>query len=305
MLREGSGDQTAKVEVFARGTVDIDGKSDKVDGKDTLTLGKLGTVRFIELQVRTVIAIPLIFLASILLAVWQSPSRPLPLKIKYYWSIVLTFAFTFTMIIYILIGLYQINLVGSPGEILTLGFLHFNYGTYVKDVNPEWLVSLTSEATNLQANGGIPSVVPRGFGAPLWVLLMSVIGAASFTIVIIVRQIGEPVEFNPGSNVPADVKEPRAKVRERVEQMVVHQVYILIAPLGAIIVYQTLVLAEAASQHITVATLALASGLAVNVVLDKSRKSVENLLRGIGERSPEDEQRKRDETGRGGGQSGS
>ena len=90
----------------------------------------------------------------------------------------------------------------------------------------------------------------RGFGAPLWVLLLAVLGVGLRTMSIIVNEISHEPDFH----------DPQA-VRARIELMVRHQFFMLFAPLGAIFVYQFLVMAESASQPSTVALVSLGAGL--------------------------------------------
>lgn len=109
--------------------------------------------------------------------------------------------------------------------------------------------------------------VETGFGAPLWVLLVAVIGSALFTISIVLMGIKEaPLQLSPG------------EIRMRIQSVVLHQFYIIFAPLGAIFVYQLLVIAGAASQAFSVAIVALAAGIALNMMLERAKTSVEGLI---------------------------
>ena len=70
------------------------------------------------------------------------------------------------------------NTSGRPGEILSLGFASIYHGRYVEGDEHEWLLSLTSPLFEAAAaEGDDPDRVSRGFGAPLWVILVSVLGA--------------------------------------------------------------------------------------------------------------------------------
>ena len=106
-----------------------------------------------------------------------------------------------------------------------------------------------------------------GLGAPLWVLLLSVLGSGIFTVSLVV------------SHISADLKlEDPTKVRDLVQEIVKHQFYVLFSPLGAVIVYQLLVVAGAASQAVTVGIAAIAAGIALNTILNKAIKAVTGLL---------------------------
>ena len=54
------------------------------------------------------------------------------------------------------------------------------------------------------------------------------------------------------------------------EDIVLHQFYLLFSPLGAIFVYQLLVIADTAGQAVTVAIAALGAGSTLNILLDKA-----------------------------------
>ena len=109
--------------------------------------------------------------------------------------------------------------------------------------------------------------VAQGFGAPLWLLLLAVVGSALFTIKLVVESLKTPVIFE------------QQQVRERLAEIIRHQFYILFAPLGAIFVYQLLVVAGGASQPITVGLAALASGIALNNVLEGAWKRAESATK--------------------------
>lgn len=236
-------------------------------GQQHVKLSSIGQIRWIELPYSTLLSITLIFVTSIVIAIVQLPAGTFRLRLKYFGSVFLAFLFTFTMIGYISIGLQSVNASSSPGEVQALGFANIYYGSYVTDIEPEWLLSLTSPDFKIAGPGGELDSTTRGFGAPLWTLLLAVIGAGAFTIFIIVRDIRTPLDFN---NMEA--------VRGRIQQAVKHQFYILFAPIAAIIVYQVLVLAGAASQYVTVGLATLTAGVGLSTVLDKILRSLHGLF---------------------------
>jgi len=147
-------------------------------------------------------------------------------------------------------------------------------GVYVNSGEPEWLVSLTAPPKNPTSgderapdatapdettrNETAPSATPiivSGFGAPLWTLVLSIAGAALFTVALVVKEIREPP------------KEDEAKIRERIRGFVEHQLFMLFAPFGGMFVYQALVLADAANKPITGGVAALGSGVTLNLLL--------------------------------------
>jgi hypothetical protein len=125
-------------------------------------------------------------------------------------------------------------------------------------------VSLTSPSG---ISGSDPVTAAKGFGAPLWVVLLSVLGSGIITIRIIVEGIKNRVNFND-----------RTEVRSRIQVVIVHQFFIFFSPVGAIFVYQILVAIGAASNQMTVAFVALASGVSLNLVLDKARTMTGDLF---------------------------
>ena len=182
------------------------------------------------------------------------------LKVQYFGSVALGVIFTITMVGYISVGLYKISVSASPGDALSLGFATIFQGTYVANVEPEWLFSLT-------APGPISESVVTGMGAPLWVLLLSVLGSGVFTVSLMVGHINRELQL-----------EDPVKVGGLVQEIVKHQFYVFFSPLGAVFVYQFLVVAGAASQVVTVGTAAIAAGVSLNAILDKAIKYLSDLL---------------------------
>jgi hypothetical protein len=223
---------TAEVKIYAQ--------SGELSGKDTVTIGREGFNRTIPIGGLTLLALPVIFIISIIVAIVQVGTAR-SLRCQYYGSILLALLFSFTMLAYLMVGLARIDEKGSPGEIFKIGFLNIFHGSYANGGAQSWIVSLTSDAVSTDAVS--PEAIPPGLGAPLWVILMSVIGSASYTMLLLVAQIPSRIPFEDSDDI-----------RKRVHQIAVHQFYVLVAPLGAILIYQTLVVAEAASQDVAVAT---------------------------------------------------
>jgi len=225
----------------------------------------------------------------------------------YYVCMVLAVFFMFLIVGGIVYAQY--SLFSGPSkedEVLNMGVAYVFRGTYVKEVAPELLISLTappavkppttaapltftpekpakgegakdmptakSDDKETKAKVAETSAVEvvRGLGAPLWVVLIGVLGAALFTIGLIIREI---------KAAPDDNTLPK-----RVPAIIEHQFFLLFAPLGAIFLFQLLVQAGSASQHVTVAIAALASGLLVNWLLKTALTTVHRLI-GNGEGS--------------------
>ncbi len=268
-LRLGSSrrNETSDATVFAKVKVKLGEELIEERGEQPVKLSSVGQIRWIEVPFSTLLSLTLIFVTSIVIAVVQLPPGTFRLKLKYFGSVFLAFLFTFTIIGYISLGLQSVNASASPGEVQTLGFANIYYGSYVTDIEPEWVLSLTTpDLGSVDAIGEL-EMLTRGFGAPLWTLLLAVIGAGAFTIFIIVRDIKTPLDFN---NIEA--------VRGRIQQAVKHQFYILFAPIAAIIVYQVLVLAGAASQYVTVGLATLGAGVGLSTILDKILRSLHGLF---------------------------
>ena len=294
-----------------------------------------------------------IFFFSILLSLWQTNDE-VWIGAKYYATVVLSVCFTGLMIVFISITIQELGESASKDESVSLGFANVSFNRYVKETNPEWLLSLTTPSGNLReirtaatdgsqpskgttpraestnpqdtprsgasdskqasppvnsgTSGGVSDaetpqagsplvesaasdkIIPAegqaattqdkavgsfsdaplasGFGAPLWVLLLSVVGSSVFTIKMVVDNLKEPLDFDNAQ-----------MVRGRVSEVLTHQFYILFAPLGGIFIYQLLVAAGSASEPITVGLAALASGIALNAVLERAWVGVQAVVK--------------------------
>lgn len=101
----------------------------------------------------------------------------------------------------------------------------------------------------------------------MWVLFLSVIGAALFTLSVIVKEIREPANFNAQKDL-----------RQRLQKIVQQQFFILFSLLGGIFLNQTLVLADAVSEPVTVGIAALGAGASLNVILARAVSASEKWL---------------------------
>ena len=208
----------------------------------------------IRIPYNHLVFLPTIFLISIIIPFLRLSSR-----LKYNFSIILAFLFSVALIVAIARGISIVS-PSDTKEILSLGFVNVFWGSYVPEVQPQWLFSLTSASNTASLSG---------FGVPLWVLLLSVIGSSLFTLIIIVSEIKERPNFDKIKADPPDEAEVK-KFREKIENIVRHQFYMLFSPLGAIFIYQLMVAAGAVGQPITVAVAALGAGSTMNLLLDKA-----------------------------------
>jgi hypothetical protein len=264
----------------------------------------------IELSPYKLLPLPATFLISAMLPFFGEATRW-----KHVFAVILAFLFTGLMIVYLSLGLKYVNTTGKADGIIALGFASVYQGTYVKDVQAEWLFSFTSpppkpaapvtvetkpaslsqpasqtlqavpkerastappsgDASTQPAATPTPKiqtdavVVDHGFGAPLWVLLVSVLGAGVLTVGLIVGEI---------TQIPNEPDE----IRKHLQAIVQHQFFILFAPVGAIFVYQILVVGSAATSSFTVALAALGAGASLSALLTKAVTSAMALINGI------------------------
>lgn len=265
----------------------------------------------------------ILFGVGFLVCLWHTRDKVF-VRANYYAIVVLALAFTVAMIVFISTTTQELAGSQNKEEVISLGFAHVYFGTYVADEDPEWLLSMT--APNLgdedrkvgdaqiesrsppqqgegsgQAGPPAASIVPgdaeqtpdnatgrdagdqadsptgavasngvvysKGFGAPLWLILLAVVGSSVFMIRLLVDSLKTPVTFSPDL------------VRARMAEIVRYEVYILFAPLGAILVYQLLVSAGSASEPITVGLAALAAGIGLNNLLEKAWKGTESVTK--------------------------
>jgi hypothetical protein len=127
-----------------------------------------------------------------------------------------------------------------------------------------------------------------GFGVPLWVLLIAVVGAGLLTVSIIVSEIKNRPKFYLIEEAlvkkrSMDAKSAEAKelteFRSRLERIIRHQFNILFSPIGAIFVYQLLVIADAAVNSVTVALAAFGAGASLNLILDRAISYAEDAIK--------------------------
>jgi len=259
-------------------------------GETLLELGQ-NTQWLIQGAVTYVVFILAWFGASIFIA-FMSDTFP---KRVYYALLILAFGFTILMGGFLAMAQIQLGTTMTRHEAINLGIAHIFKGSYIKDHEPEQLISLTvppmrkSPASVLpvqdpNATGQAPTPkaedtgkgrpdepdVVRGFGAPLWVLLLAVVGSGLFTMSLIVNEIQNPPDFSDPD---------RSMLRGRIENIVEHQFFILFAPLGGLFLYQLLLLAGSASQHVSVGIAALGAGAMLNLLLAKAIKVVQESLK--------------------------
>ncbi len=282
---------------------------------------------FVPLPLLSLLPLAFVFAASFLLPFFFEQTMR-----KYRVGVVLAFAATLLMIVYISLGLQTVTKEGKSKEILQLGFASIYRSSYVKDVPLEWVFSFTAppakrpeapaqsppanttpapapEQTPAKGNAppqnpsgataSQPAIVQQaatpvqpaapdvdhGFGAPLWVILVSVLGASVVTVGLIVGEITKIAEIAGGDakteNSPAGNGEPAVSpkvIREHIQTLVQHQFFILFAPITAIFVYQALVVGAAASSSLMVGLAALGAGPSLSALLTKAGAAATKLF---------------------------
>lgn len=249
-----------------------------IHGEQIISMQGESSFRIVSIPVWTIIFLPAIFLVSILI-----PFTNFSHKLKYGYNMLLAFLFTVAMIITISSGLKYVNTTSNSDEIVSLGFANIFKGTYVKGQagQNEWLFSLTSlheinrQLSTAEVNDGTAddrARVVKGFGVPLWVLLLSVLGTSLITFSVIVLEIKDRPKFNvlAANNDESENNPELEKFRTKLENIVRHQFYVLFSPLGSIFIYQMLVAVDAANQPVTVAFAALGAGVSLNLILKKA-----------------------------------
>ena len=216
-----------------------------------------------------------LLLGIFLLSLWVAFVRAKQVKwkrLKHFASVLLAFLFTLSVICIISSGINYVHAKGKKGEILSLGYAFLFQHSYADACPKEWIFSFTLPKKVPDSNSSEKEVQRSGiggdhksisaFGAPLWVILLSVIGASITTVSLIVRETKETPDYENDKHA----------FWQRIQDIVQHQFLILFAPLGAIFVYQSLVAADAVNNSLTVALAALGAGPTVNYLLTRSIK---------------------------------
>lgn len=216
------------------------------------------------------------FLASILLAFIPARCGGLP-KFKFAAVAILTILFGVAVIYVFVEGSKFVYNAEQDTNIsrVSLGFVQVVKASYLPEQSPdEWIVALTAP------EDGIP-----GFGAPLWVILVSVVGAVLIAVGLIIRELKPScLRKKDGDNEKeADADKippipPEHLFQDKVQALLKQQLYILFAPIGAIFVYQSLLITGMADERITVGIAALAAGGGLGILLGKAHRLIANLL---------------------------
>lgn len=205
-----------------------------------------------------------LFLASVLIA-FASVDKGPALETKYLIEVLLAFLLPAVLLSMIAGGHKHVSDIGEEigAAEVSLGFAQMVKGSYMPQGPPEWILSLTSPTLRTgedEVGEGVSvGTVAPGFGAPLWVILVSVTGSMLFTIALVIRSLEAPI----GSLAVEEVQ-------SRVRTIVLHQFFVLFSPLGAMFVYQFMLISGTASQPVTVALAAMAAGVGVNVFLKRA-----------------------------------
>jgi hypothetical protein len=235
-----------------------------------------------------VLFIALLFFISI--AVGCMPLKTLNQAIAYYnLSLAYSFVFIVFMIMSVIIGFQTLHKLAEDNSGFTLGFAHIYQGQFTADEKPDWLLTFTTPQTQKTAADDAAQgeeneiAVNRGFGAPLWVIFLAVLGAGVFALLLIIKSIAEPpntapIDIDPKDTALEILRKRISKFKERTSEVVKHQFYLLFSPISVIVVYQLLVLSGNGGEFVTVALIALGAGVISTPLLDRGVRMASALL---------------------------
>jgi hypothetical protein len=132
-----------------------------------------------------------------------------------------------------------------------------------------------ADSAQAKTNSTDTPQLDQGFGAPLWVLLVSVLGAGVLTVSMIVEEITQISDVNK-----KPLAEQPEEIRKHLQTLVQHQFFILFAPITAIFVYQIMIAGSAAKSTFTVALAALGAGPSLSALLTKAGAAAAKALAG-------------------------
>ncbi len=284
------------IKVFARQEPAFRGLAPR-EGEATLSVVRDSTALLLsEMNISFWHLIPLACFVATLLCVSSFS------KHGYYGALWLTLALS--LAVFVGNGIRTFNTSVLHGQFRTMGFVSFFEGTYIEDAAPEWLMSLTApptadvvpsppsakspagNAAQPAANGAQPAAsdgalvdqgrnpIARGLGAPIWVVFVSVLGAALLTLVLVVQGFSNPPKLeNLGDAETTELRKRHAVILE-------HQAFVFFSPLGGILVYQLLMLGGAAKEPVTVAIVILGAGATLNGLLAKAVRLAQDWAQG-------------------------
>jgi hypothetical protein len=270
-----------EIGIYAKGG-DQGGEQLAYHGQTTLDTNGEFSRRNVNIPAWALALLPIIFFLSLWVAFVRARQAKWK-RFKHSTSILLAFLFTLSVIYAISSGLKYVHTEGRKGELLSLGYAFLFKDSYSADGPQEWIFSFTSpkKVLNADASAGGAEANDQNnisaFGAPLWVILLSVIGASISTVKLIVRETKDTLDYE---------KEEK-KFWQRIQHIVQHQFLILFAPLGAIFVYQMLVAADAINKPSTVALAALGAGPTINYLLARAINLSKNLVESNGSATEE------------------
>ncbi len=197
------------------------------------------------------------FLASVVIAF---PFREIRAG-RYLVSSILAFVFSLGMVAAIASGIWVAR--EEEGPVLLDGPVHVFRGSFVENGAPQLIASLTAPPCDPPSPPpcqSIGNLAEAGvFGAPVWVVLLAVLGSGLLTVAVIVTEVRRQPDFS-------DLR----GLRQRVGALLEHQFYILFAPFGALFVFAGLRTAHMLEEPLTVALAAFGAGLAWNVVMARA-----------------------------------
>ncbi|MFY0539177.1 hypothetical protein [Nannocystis pusilla] len=152
--------------------------------------------------------------------------------------------FAATMAVVILRGYHTLTSGDLKSELVSIGLGYIQKGRFNALTNDDWLFMFDIPAP--AKDGSIAAL-----GAPVWVIMFATLGAGIMVTRFLLDEI------------------PEAKIDNETNRLRDHFLAVAFAPLGAIFVYQVASKLDLANREL-IASSALASGLAMGHVLDRS-----------------------------------
>lgn len=246
-------------------TVYVQGKSGDVAPVRKLLIPKIDDedATFLETETTPIAGLAVLFAASMLIGFYPVRSQT-QARIHYFLCLSVAFLFTVFVILAVTFGLKAVHETESNHAGFTLGFANIYQATYVENVPRDWVLSFTAPSIDLKME---KDWIDDGFGAPLWVILIAVIGAGVFALLVMLKAIDDPPNY-------AD----KQHLNRRMSEVVKHQFFILFSPMSGIVLYQFLVVSGSANVSVTVAMAALGAGVVSTPILDHAVNGANSLL---------------------------
>ncbi len=169
------------------------------------------------------------------------------------------------------------------GVLIQTSIGYLTQGSFHADIPRDWIFSMTTPEHRVEAEGP----VLRGFGAPLWTIVLAMVGACVIALQHLIRSPFDLDEAGardanatptepptpPTSTTPTEQKKRDLLAGSKADQLLA----VVFAPLGAIYVYQTLI-GLGITSFVSIAGIMLASGLALNKLVTMASGRVQEAV---------------------------